>query len=325
MGIDQNNMAFPDRSRMLLALAAVSSVTATNPAYTAYHNNYRQLHNATLFSYDATVAASAQSWANSMSPNGAGCSTHSSGTGYGENLAWTSSSTPTADVSYLDSVQSWYSEVKDWSFSTSAGTSSAATGHFTQVVWASSTKVGCGRTQGSGGTCTVCQYDPPGNYVGDYAAQVNDCDTTVAFKCGTTKACIPTAERCNGVDNQCSVGGDIWTGTQYYTTNNDDESGCSSTTTVPTCTSTDGATATSVNCQCNPGTCSSYTCSPGPGNGATCLVGQYCKAASSECSGAANTGSYTPSPTVTGNSACISSASVTLTIAMFGIAQLFGY
>merc|ERR1712195_183167 len=119
MGIDQNNMAFPDRSRMLLALAAVSSVIATNPAYMAYHNNYRQLHNATLLSYDATVAASAQSWANSMSPNGAGCSTHSSGTGYGENLAWTSSSTPTADVSYLDSVQSWYSEVKDWSFSTS--------------------------------------------------------------------------------------------------------------------------------------------------------------------------------------------------------------
>ena len=51
-----NMMEVRGRSVTLLALVAVSSVVATNPAYTAYHNNYRQLHNATLFSYDATVS-----------------------------------------------------------------------------------------------------------------------------------------------------------------------------------------------------------------------------------------------------------------------------
>ena len=59
--------------------------------------------------------------------------------------------------------------------------------HFTQVTWAGTTKVGCGQTSGGGGTCTVCQYDPPGNYNNQYAANVQDCDTSVAWKCPTTQ------------------------------------------------------------------------------------------------------------------------------------------
>ena len=73
-------------------------------------------------------------------------------------------------------VDDWVSEKKDYHF---AGNScDGACGHYTQVVWANSRRVGCAMQ-----TCTkhspfgastgawqlwVCEYDPPGNYVGQW-------------------------------------------------------------------------------------------------------------------------------------------------------------
>lgn len=94
---------------------------------------------------------------------------HSKGP-HGENLyaAAGKQSTP-ADV-----VKSWADEVADYDYASNACTKTC--GHYTQVVWADSTKLGCGVA-----TCTenspfgaqfptwelwVCNYDPPGNFVG---------------------------------------------------------------------------------------------------------------------------------------------------------------
>merc|ERR1712166_243105 len=275
--------------RVTIGIISIVLACATTPSYVAYHNYYRKLHGLNDLEYDATVEAQAQSWATSMAPTGGPCNQHSSGNPYGENLAWQSGGGATVDSSYLDAAQMWYGEVKDWNFPTSAPTG-GTTGHFTQVTWAASTKVGCGRTQGAGGTCTVCNYSPAGNYAGQYAANIQDCDTSIAFKCTTMKSCIPTAERCNGVDDQCGVGGAMWMGTRFYNSNSDDEASCPSTSPTPACTNTDGTVANTASCTCNAGTCASYSCSPGPGAGTTCLAGQFCKSASSECSGAANSG-----------------------------------
>merc|ERR1712166_1194427 len=133
--------------RATIGIISIVLASATTPSYVAYHNYYRKLHGLNDLEYDATVEAQAQSWATSMAPTGGPCSSHSSGTGYGENLAWQSGGASTPDESYLDATQSWYAEVKDWDF--------------TQMTWAASTKVGCGRSQGAGGTCTVCNFDPP--------------------------------------------------------------------------------------------------------------------------------------------------------------------
>ena len=80
---------------------------ATNPSYVSYFNYYRKLHGLNDLVYDSTVAGVAQAFATSMAPTGGPCSTHSSGTGYGENLAWQSSGSSTPDESYLDATQNW--------------------------------------------------------------------------------------------------------------------------------------------------------------------------------------------------------------------------
>ena len=46
-------------------------------------------------------------------------------------------------------------------------------GHFTQVVWKSSTKMGVGKARSQGGwTYVVANYSPPGNYQGQFTANV---------------------------------------------------------------------------------------------------------------------------------------------------------
>ena len=46
----------------------------------------------------------------------------------------------------------------------------AATGHFTQVVWKSTTGLGCGFNAGC--RMYVCNYSPPGNFLGQFDANV---------------------------------------------------------------------------------------------------------------------------------------------------------
>ena len=40
-------------------------------------------------------------------------------------------------------------------------------GHYTQIVWETTQKVGCAKIQCDGFDLWVCNYDPPGNWVGE--------------------------------------------------------------------------------------------------------------------------------------------------------------
>lgn len=111
-------------------------------------------------SWSPELAASAQAVANR-------CVFEHSRTGHGENLY-----AATNDVSSQTVVASWMSERRDYDEVTHQ--CSGVCGHFTQVVWRSTQRIGCGvaRCAGSGPfsgfdswEIWVCQYDPPGNQV----------------------------------------------------------------------------------------------------------------------------------------------------------------
>lgn len=92
---------------------------------------------------------------------------HRSDSKFGENIYWASGKT----VNGQTPVQAWYDEVKDYKFSKNSGFSSN-TGHFTQVVWKSSEKMGVGIANVQNQTFVVANYDPAGNMQGDYDKNV---------------------------------------------------------------------------------------------------------------------------------------------------------
>jgi uncharacterized protein YkwD len=134
------------------------------------HNLYRAQHCAPDLVWDEEVAATAQAWAN-------GCVwKHDSATSFGENLAYRS-----MNDSPLSTIDSWYGEVANYDFA--APGFSTKTGHFTQVVWNGSTRIGCARAecpfaalgdaaQPGNAYFYVCRYAERGNVDDQYSQNV---------------------------------------------------------------------------------------------------------------------------------------------------------
>ncbi len=67
----------------------------------------------------------------------------------------------------------WYNEYKKYNFSWPGF--SSGTGHFTQVVWKGSSRLGMGVARASSGYYYVVgNYDPPGNYADQFRRNVED-------------------------------------------------------------------------------------------------------------------------------------------------------
>ena len=133
------------------------AITGATPAeikeLLAAHNKYRQKHHAPALTWDTTLADRAQKWSNN-------CEFKHSGTP-GENLGY---GYPTSTAL----VDAWYDEVANYNYSKPGF--SLKTGHFTQVVWKGTTKVGCGvQTCNNffrGAKFYTCNYSPYGNVIG---------------------------------------------------------------------------------------------------------------------------------------------------------------
>jgi uncharacterized protein YkwD len=128
------------------------------------HNRARRDHCAAPLAWSAKLAQVAQRWANALRDKG--CAFEHSRGSYGENLA--AGTTGTLDAAAV--VGLWYDEVARYRFPD--GGFSMATGHFTQVVWRGTTHVGCGRSRCKDLDIWVCEYDPPGNWEGQYRDNV---------------------------------------------------------------------------------------------------------------------------------------------------------
>lgn len=81
------------------------------------------------------------------------------------------SSDPNHKVEGKAAVDSWYDEIKLYTFGVEPKKS--GTGHFTQVIWKNSKLLGVGVSRNNKNqTFVVCNYDPAGNYIGQHAENV---------------------------------------------------------------------------------------------------------------------------------------------------------
>lgn len=135
------------------------------------HNKYRMQVGVKSLIWDDQIAASAKQWANHLAATN---TIEHSSSGYGENVAFGNLGTWTNTINYLASEKKCFKNgvmpdiyngqcdtnpdcapYKDW----------RCAGHYSQIVWSSTQKVGCGKS----GDYWVLQYSPPGNYIGQKA------------------------------------------------------------------------------------------------------------------------------------------------------------
>lgn len=126
------------------------------------HNYHRALVGVNHVKWSNEVAEYAQKWANHLANSSCDLE-HSTAGKYGENLFWGYGQvyTPT----YV--ADAWASEKKDWKGGKITMRNYARAGHYTQMIWHSTTEIGCGKaTCANGSEIVVCSYNPPGNVIG---------------------------------------------------------------------------------------------------------------------------------------------------------------
>ncbi|WZZ47074.1 hypothetical protein YC2023_043333 [Brassica napus] len=82
------------------------------------------------------------------------------------NLAWNSGS-----MSAAEAVEAWVNQKSDYDYNSNTCADPLTNClSYTQVVWRNSVKLGCAKVSciNDGGTYITCNYDPPGNIVGQW-------------------------------------------------------------------------------------------------------------------------------------------------------------
>ena len=126
------------------------------------HNEVRAAVGVPDLAWDEALAQVAQDWSDHLSAD-EDCSLIHSANQYGENLFWSSGSVDAQRV-----VDAWAGESVDYDYDSNSCTPGEQCGHYTQIVWDSTERVGCALVAcDGGGEVWTCSYDPPGNYVGE--------------------------------------------------------------------------------------------------------------------------------------------------------------
>jgi pathogenesis-related protein 1 len=128
----------------------------------AAHNRARRAVGVQDLQWSDRLSQIAQGWAEHL--GGDRCAMRHSGvSGLGENLAWAAGQ----HLSPVDVVRMWVDEARAFDPADSVCDSGAVCGHYTQVVWRGTKFVGCGMVSCGDSEVWVCNYSPPGNYVGE--------------------------------------------------------------------------------------------------------------------------------------------------------------
>jgi pathogenesis-related protein 1 len=122
------------------------------------HNSVRASIAVRPLAWSDKLAARAQEWAATLLARGEFI--HRPKSPYGENLFEINGAPATPE----GVVEAWASESGDYDHATNK--CRKVCGHYTQLVWAATKAVGCGVARNQRREVWVCNYDPPGNYVG---------------------------------------------------------------------------------------------------------------------------------------------------------------
>ncbi|KAH6658698.1 CAP domain-containing protein [Truncatella angustata] len=150
--------------------AAATSTTASSSGLTDDQQNALDAQNSArsdvgsaALVWDADLAAEAQTWAEHLVS--VGDLVHSDVSNEGENLYMGYDSNP-----FVNAANLWIDEKSSYSGEVISETNYMTFGHYTQIVWSSTTNVGMGSaTDSNGAVYVVARYSPPGNMIGEAA------------------------------------------------------------------------------------------------------------------------------------------------------------
>ena len=125
----------------------------------AAHNAVRARVGVAPLAWSSRLAASSQDWASTLLARRKFA--HRPHSTYGENLFEIRG----AVSSPAQVVDAWASESRNYNHRSNK--CRGVCGHYTQVIWGSTKEVGCAVARGGGREVWVCDYSPPGNWVGE--------------------------------------------------------------------------------------------------------------------------------------------------------------
>jgi pathogenesis-related protein 1 len=153
---------------MMLLIMALTGTLSVNPCafsqdtldmrVLAAHNAVRAEASLPPLRWSEELAAHARKWAATLVEKR--WFFHNPDFRYGENLLITDMSITPEMV-----VSEWASESRFYSYETN--TCGGVCGHYIQIVWRDTQKVGCAAAGDDSWEIWVCNYDPPGNYIGE--------------------------------------------------------------------------------------------------------------------------------------------------------------
>ncbi|XP_022899518.1 pathogenesis-related protein 1A-like [Olea europaea var. sylvestris] len=147
---------------IMLSLLVPSHAQNSNQDYVNAHNTPRGQVGVGVVTWNTTLETYAQNYANQRKGD---CNlVHSYGP-YGENLAKGSASSFTGTAA----VNLWVAEKQYYNYGSNTCATGQQCGHYTQVVWRDSVRIGCARVScNNGWYYVICSYDPPGNWQGEW-------------------------------------------------------------------------------------------------------------------------------------------------------------
>jgi uncharacterized protein YkwD len=144
---------------LTFAIAVGCQAQSLGKQFVAAHNAARAKVGVGPVVWSEKLAAHAQQWADTLLVTGK--FEHRRKHIYGENLFEIEGARATpAEV-----VKNWVSEARDYDYR--SNTCHGVCGHYTQVVWRNTKAVGCAVARNPGREVWVCNYDPPGNWIGE--------------------------------------------------------------------------------------------------------------------------------------------------------------